>query len=133
MCQLLQQVGSKLTCPSCGEHQLDEENVQVPFRANFFYIKKFFSGSDINNFMEFYRANFPNSTVFPKLHIREDHVQQWLQHWHIGFGIMGEQGAESLHAHIKKLERQYCGVANELERLKYIVKEHNLQSLPQLN
>ena len=89
-------------------------------------------GSDINNFMGFYRANFPNSTVFPKLHILEDHVQQWLQHWHIGFGIMGEQGAESLYAHIKKLERQYFGVANELERLKYnIVKEHNLQSSPQ--
>ena len=68
--------------------------------------------------------------MFPKLHILEDHV---LQHWHIGFGIMGEQGAESLHAHIKKLERQYCGVANELERLKHIVKEHNLQSSPQLN
>ena len=84
---------------------LTDEQIQTLGKLHISFI--LISGSDINNFMGFYRANFSNSTVFPKLHILEDHVQQWLQHWHIWFGIMGEQGAESLHAHIKKLERQY--------------------------
>ncbi len=45
---------------------------------------------------------------------------------------MGEQGAESLHAHFMRLERTYQGIANEVDRLKYIVKEHMLESEPSL-
>ena len=43
---------------------------------------------------------------------------------------MGEQGAESIHAHMMRLERTYQGVANEVDRLKYIVKEHLIESAP---
>ena len=45
---------------------------------------------------------------------------------------MGEQGAESIHAHMMRLERTYQGVANEVDRLKYIFKEHMLVSAPSL-
>ena len=45
---------------------------------------------------------------------------------------MGEQGAESIHAHMMRLERTYQGVANEVDRLKYIIKEHMLESAPSL-
>ena len=45
---------------------------------------------------------------------------------------MGEQGAESIHAHLMKLERIYQGIANDVERLKYIIKEHRLESAPSL-
>ena len=45
---------------------------------------------------------------------------------------MGEQGAESLHAHLHKLERDYCGVVNPVDRLKYIFKMYNLETAPQL-
>ena len=45
---------------------------------------------------------------------------------------MGEQGAESIHAHMMRLERTYQGVANEVDRLKYIVKEHLIESAPSL-
>ena len=86
----------------------------------------------INNFMAFYRASFPEATILPKMHILEDHVIPWFQRWHVGFGIMGEQGAESIHAHIMKLERTYQGIANDVERLKYIFKEHMLESAPSL-
>ena len=41
---------------------------------------------------------------------------------------MGEQGAESIHAHLMKLERTHQGIPNELDRLKYIEKEHMLES-----
>lgn len=45
---------------------------------------------------------------------------------------MGEQGAESIHAHIMKLERVYQGIPNDLDRLKYIFKEQTLESAPSL-
>ncbi len=45
---------------------------------------------------------------------------------------MGEQGAESIHAHMMRLERTYQGVVNEVDRLKYIIKEHMLESAPSL-
>ena len=66
------------------------------------------------------------------MHILEDHVVPWFKKWRMGFGIMGEQGAESVHAHLMKLERIYQGIANDVERLKYIFKEHQLESAPSL-
>ncbi len=46
---------------------------------------------------------------------------------------MGEQGAESIHAHLNRLESQYSGIVNPVDRLKYVVKEHNIESAPGLN
>ena len=43
---------------------------------------------------------------------------------------MGEQGAESIRAH---LEMQYQGIVNPLEKLKYIVMEHNMETTPGIN
>ena len=57
--------------------------------------------------MAHYRSSFPHATVLPKMHILKDHVIQWLRRWHVGAGVMGEQGAESLHAHPNKLEEDY--------------------------
>ena len=51
----------------------------------------------------------------------------------MGSGLMGEQGAESIHAHINLLETQFHGIANPLDRLKYIVREHNVEASPLLN
>ena len=79
--------------------------------------------------MAFYRASFPEATILPKMHLLEDHVP-WFKRWHLGFGLMGEQGAESIHAHLMKLERIYQGI--DVERLKYIFKEHMLVSAPSL-
>ena len=44
----------------------------------------------------------------------------------------GGAGCQCLHAHIHNLETRFCGVANDLERLKYVVKEHNVQSAPEI-
>ena len=62
----------------------------------------------------------------------EDHVIPWLERWHIGAGLMGEQGAESIHAHLMKLERVYQGISNAVDRLKYIFNEQMLESAPSL-
>ena len=46
---------------------------------------------------------------------------------------MGEQGAESIHAHLAKLEAQYSGIVNPVDKLRYIFKEHSIESAPELN
>ena len=76
---------------------------------------------------------FSHATIIPKMHILEDHVLPWLQHWRVGSGLMGEQGAEQIHAHIHHLEGVYSGIADPLQRLKYIMHEHMLQTAPSLS
>lgn len=88
--------------------------------------------SDIASFMSFYRRKFPQASILPKMHVLEDHVVPWMRRWRIGAGLMGEQGAESIHAHFMRLERINQGIPNEVDRLKYMVKEHILESEPSL-
>ena len=89
--------------------------------------------------MACYREMFPNASVTPKMHILEEHVHVavWMKCWHTGSGLMGEQGAESIHAesihaYLRRLEDR-SGVANKLQRLLCVVKEHNLKASPTLN
>ncbi len=49
------------------------------------------------------------------MHILEDHVIPWIRRWRLASGLMGEQGAESIHAHVMKLERVHQGIPNELD------------------
>ena len=83
--------------------------------------------------MTLYHEDFPSATILPKMHIMEDHVVPWMQRWKVGSGLMGEQGAESIHAHLMKLERVHQGIPNDLDRLKYIFKEQTLESAPSLD
>ena len=80
-----------------------------------------------------YRESFPEASILPKMHILEDHTIAWLRRWKIGAGLMGEQGAESIHAHLHRLEAQYSGIVNPLDRLRYIVNQHNIDAAPTLN
>ena len=59
-------------------------------------------------------------------------VTGWLRRHHVGAGLMGEQGAESIHAHLMRLERIHQGIARDVDRLIYILKEHELESAPSL-
>ena len=68
--------------------------------------------TNIKLFLHHYRAVFPTASIIPKMHILEDHVVPWMQQWHVASGLMGEQGAEQIHAHIQRLEQTYSGVAN---------------------
>ena len=77
-----------------------------------------FTEKSINNFLVFYRGSFPEASILPKMHILEDHVVPWFSRWHLGFGLMGEQGAESIHAHLMRMERNFQGIANEVDRYK---------------
>ncbi len=88
--------------------------------------------SHITKFLKFYREQFPSATILPKMHVLEDHVIPWIRKWRLGSGLMGEQGAESIHAHVMKLERTHQSIPNDLDRLKYIFKEQTLESAPSL-
>jgi len=85
---------------------------------------------NINEFMRDYREAFPQATVLPKMHILEDHVIPWMRRWRIGAGLMGEQGAESIHAHFQHLERIYAGIPNALKRMECLMKEHYIETAP---
>lgn len=66
------------------------------------------------------------------MHLLEDHMVPWLRRWNLGAGFMGEQGAESIHAHINRLEATYSGIPNRVDRLKYIFKMYAIETAPSL-
>jgi hypothetical protein len=58
---------------------------------------------DIKAFIQHCRNTYLQATVTPKLHPLEDHMAPWIRKWGgVGFGVMGDQGAESIHAGYKK-------------------------------
>eukprot|EP00731_Ephydatia_muelleri_P030963 Em0022g477a len=61
----------------------------------------------VQEFMEFFRTNFPKGTIPIKMHMVEDHAVQWARSTHVGFGLLGEQGAESIHAKFNNLARKF--------------------------
>jgi hypothetical protein len=66
------------------------------------------------------------------MHLLEDHVIPWMKKWHVGAGLMGEQGAESIHSHVKKLETTHASIPNPLDRLRYIFKMYMIETNPSL-
>lgn len=88
------------------------------------------TAESIKTFMTYYRQQFPTSSVTPKMHMLEEHLVPWLRRWRVGFGLLGEQGAESIHAYFNSLKRTYCGIPDKLKRLKQIMTEHHLHIAP---
>ncbi len=82
--------------------------------------------------MSFYRAEFPNATVLPKMHFLEMHIVPWLRRWGVGLGLMGEQGAESIHAAINSISPAYNSIPDKKKRLHCIILEHHRQVCPTL-
>ena len=85
------------------------------------------SDKNIKEFMTYYRETFPQATVLPKMHLLERHVVPWLEKFGVGLGLMGEQGAESIHAAINKA---YTNIPDTTKRLNCILQEHHRQVCP---
>ena len=81
--------------------------------------------------MKYYRKHFPHATVLPKMHILESHVADRIERWGVGLGLMGEQGAESIHASLNQIERSYLNMPNKVDRLLCVVREHHLRVDPE--
>lgn len=84
----------------------------------------------IDDFLALYRDVFPEATITPKLHMLEDHVVPFLRKWKVGFGFLGEQGAESVHARFNTIRRNFVNMRNRAQRLEAIVREHHTQICP---
>lgn len=80
--------------------------------------------------MEYYRTEFPTASILPKMHMLEEHVIPWLRRWKVGFGLLGEQGIESVHAHFNSLGRTFRSIPEEVARLRQLMKEHLLHIAP---
>ena len=77
--------------------------------------------------MAYYQSQFSTATVTPKLHILEEHVVPWIKKWGMGFGLSGEQGAESIHAYFNKLRSTYNSIPERLSRLKQMMFAQHLK------
>ena len=107
-----------------GEHSKSE--------LHFFDKLQYLVAKDIDEFLAYYRKEFPHATILPKMHLMEDHIIPFMKRFHVGAGLLGEQGAESLHSHLKKLEATYSSIPDGVDRLKYIFHEYSLEVSPQL-
>ena len=85
---------------------------------------------DIDEFIRYYRATFPEASITRKLHLFEDHVVLFIRQCRVGLGVMGEQGAESIHDRFNVLERTYSNMPNKVNRLKCMVADHFRQVFP---
>ena len=65
------------------------------------------------------------------MHLLEDHTVAWVQKWHEGFGLLGEQGAESIHAKFNALHRTYASIHEKLQHYQCVMKEHLISIAPQ--
>ena len=65
-------------------------------------------------------------TSWKTMHLLEDHALQWANRMHVGFGLLGEQGAESIHAKFNTLLSQYNTMHDKVKKLLCIVKQHFL-------
>ena len=46
--------------------------------------------------------------------ILDEYVIPWFRKWNVGAGLMGEQGAKSLHTRLHSLERNFSGISNDI-------------------
>ena len=90
------------------------------------------AGTHIEKFMTYYRENFPDASVLPKMHLMEDHMVPWMEKFHVGLGLKGEQGAESIHASINGIKRAYANMPDRVKRLHCILLEHHRHVCPVL-
>ncbi len=88
------------------------------------------SGKAIDKWLHHYHTTFPSATFLPKMHFLEDHAVDFIKKWHTGFGFLGEQGGESIHAVFNQLLRTYNNILNKVDRLYHMVREHHLRLCP---
>ena len=81
--------------------------------------------------MSFYRTAFPEASVTPKMHMLERHIVNQIMKWKFGMGLLGEQGAESIHSSFNSIARSYAGIPNQKDRLLRVTQEHHLRVDPE--
>eukprot|EP00731_Ephydatia_muelleri_P035983 Em0187g6a len=85
-------------------------------------------GEAIRDFFTTLDNNFKGVRRSVKMHLLECHMQEWIGHHHAGCGLMGEQGAESIHSQFNSLGSIYKNIPDSLERLRCM---HHAGPLPE--
>ena len=65
------------------------------------------------------------------MHMLESHIQDWIEKWGGGLGLMGEQGAESIHKELNGIESSYRTMPNRVDRLLCVIREHHVRVDPE--
>ncbi|XP_070569182.1 uncharacterized protein [Ptychodera flava] len=86
--------------------------------------------ANIDALMAYYRQQFPDAKISPKLHILENHTVPWIRRWGFGCGFHGEQGGEHIHADLNNIRFSIRGLKDSLEIAKSLMKEHWMQASP---
>ena len=76
--------------------------------------------------MAHYHKVFPDVSKTPKMHMLERHMETQITTLKFGMGLLGEQGAESIHS----IERAHSGIPNRKDCLLRVVQEHYLSIEP---
>ena len=48
--------------------------------------------------------HFPNGHISPEMHLLDKHTVEWVRRYNFGFGMLGEQRAESIHPPFQRTE-----------------------------
>ena len=86
----------------------------------------------VDTYLRYYRSKFPQVRLTLKQHLLEDHCIEWLKRTKMGFGLMGEQGVESIHHKMNDICSYMRGIKKPTARLLSGVEEHYLSTLPQI-
>ena len=84
----------------------------------------------INDLLSYFREEWPDESITPKLHILEKHIIPFIKRWHYGMGKYGEQGGEGIHAEFNSLTRVYCRMRSNAQRVESMLKEHSIRTHP---
>ncbi len=79
---------------------------------------------EIDSYMSYYREQFPHKSVILKQHLLEDHTCDFLSKWKVGFGLLGEQGIESIHSEFNEIEGRMKGTWDPVKRSLLALKRH---------
>ena len=87
----------------------------------------------IAHLVDNFRSSFPTVTAPSPLKCTclKNTQYPWARRTHVGFDVLGEQGAEFIHARFNTLQRTYDSVPDNIQLLLLIVKEHLLSVAPQ--
>ena len=89
----------------------------------------------INTFLQHCREEIVSrglGHVTPKLHLLEDHILPMMKRLRVGVGLLGEQGAESIHSAFNNYESDFKNISSDTPRLKAVTDQHVLSCVMEL-
>ncbi len=89
-------------------------------------------GRQIDKYMAYFRCKFPEVCVILKQHLLEDHCVENLSRLKVGFGLMTEQGIESIHHTMNDACITMKGIKTPASRLHSAIQEHYISTLPHI-